>query len=167
MKRSFQSLSPQEALHVAIFIEERNAETYHNFAQLFVSFQDSTSLQTAGVLWEMAEEERHHSTLLQERYTALYGQSACALTGANVQEIIEFPQFVEEGIFDSTDAEAARIRALRIALGAENQARDFYVALAKTASDPALRALYQELSGFEAEHVEFLERKLASSTPRG
>ena len=28
MKREFTSLTPQEALHVAIFIEERNAELY-------------------------------------------------------------------------------------------------------------------------------------------
>src|ERR1039458_8868921 len=30
MKRSFTSLNPQEALHVAIFIEERNAELYRS-----------------------------------------------------------------------------------------------------------------------------------------
>jgi len=165
MKRSFQSLSPQEALHVAIFIEERNAEIYHNFAELFVSFQDSTSLEIAGVLWDMAVEERHHSTLLQERYTAQYGQAACALTEADVLEIIELPQLVEEEIFNSSGGATARLRALRIALCAENQARDFYAGLGETAKDPELRALYAELASFEADHVEFLQRRLASSAP--
>jgi len=33
MKREFTSLSPQEALHVAVFIEERNAALYHRFAE--------------------------------------------------------------------------------------------------------------------------------------
>ncbi len=167
MKRSFRSLSPQEALHVAIFIEERNAEIYHNFAELFVSFQDSTSLEIAGVLWDMAVEERHHSSLLQERYTAQYGQASCTLTEADVIEIIELPQLVGEEIFDSSCAVTARLHALRIALSAENQARDYYAGLSAAAIDPALRALYEELSSFEADHVEFLQRKLAGSAPRG
>ncbi len=75
-KRNFQALSPQEALHVAIFIEERNAQLYHRFAEMFVSFQDLASLDIAGVLWDMAIEERHHSSLLQQRYTLKYGQGS-------------------------------------------------------------------------------------------
>jgi rubrerythrin len=168
MKRSFQSLSPQEALHVAVFIEERNAEIYHQFAEMFVSFQDFASLEIAGVLWDMAVEERHHSSMLQERYTALYGQSACAITEVDVQEIIELPKLDDAEIFDSSAASAtAHLRALKVALSAENQARDFYAQLAESAGDPKLRALYLELSAFEADHVEFLERRLANSTPRG
>jgi rubrerythrin len=168
MKRSFQSLTPQEALHVAIFIEERNAEIYHRFAEMFVSFQDFASLEIAGVLWDMAVEERHHSTLLQARYTALFGLASCSLTHADVQEIIELPQLDDGEIFDSAAAAAtAHHRALMVALSAENQARDYYANLASTAGDPALHALYTELSAFEADHVEFLERRLANSTPRG
>ena len=34
MKRDFAALSAQEAVHVAIFIEERNAEIYHQFAEI-------------------------------------------------------------------------------------------------------------------------------------
>jgi rubrerythrin len=168
MKRSFQSLLPQEALHVAVFIEERNSEIYHRFAEMFASFQDFASLEIAGVLWDMAVEERHHSTLLQERYTALYGQASCALTETDVLEIIELPQLHGGEIFDSAAAAAtAHHRALKVALSAENQARDFYADLAATAGDPELRALYTELSSFEADHVEFLERRLASTTPLG
>ena len=62
MKRSFASLDPQEALHVAIFIEERNAELYHRFAEMFVEFRDSESLEIASVFWEMAAEEKNHSS---------------------------------------------------------------------------------------------------------
>jgi rubrerythrin len=167
MKRSFQSLSPQEALHVAIFIEERNSETYHQFAEMFASFQDFASLEIASALWDMAGEEVHHSTLLQERYTSKYGQAACTLTEADILEIIELPQLGDGEIFDSTaEAAMAHDRALRIALSAENQARDFYTELAQTADDPELRALYLELSSFEADHVEFLERKLAGSAAK-
>jgi len=119
MKRSFQSLSPQEALHVAVFIEERNAQVYHQFAEMFVSFQDFASLEIAGVLWDMAIEERHHSSLLQQRYTAKYGQAACSLTEADVLEIIELPQLGSGEIFDTgAAASTAHRRALEIALSA-------------------------------------------------
>ena len=47
MKRDFASLSAQEALHVAIFIEERNAEIYHQFAEMFAEFRDPESLEIA------------------------------------------------------------------------------------------------------------------------
>jgi rubrerythrin len=166
MKRSFQSLSPQEALHVAVFIEERNAEIYHQLAEMFASFQDFVSLEIASALWDMAAEERHHSTLLLERYTAQYGQAACALTEADILEIIELPQLGDGEILDFTaDAATAHHHALRIALSAEKQARDFYAELAQSADNPDLRALYVELSSFEADHVEFLERRLAGSKP--
>jgi len=58
MKRQFTSLTPQEALHVAIFIEERNSELYHRFAEMFVEFRDVESLEIASVFWDMAAEER-------------------------------------------------------------------------------------------------------------
>lgn len=168
MKYSFHSLSPQEALHVAVFIEERNAEIYHHFAEMFASFQDSASLEIAAILWDMAAEERQHSTLLQERYTAQFGQTACALTEADIEETIELPQLTDQEIFDSASESATtQFRALKVALQAENQARDFYVELARTAENPDLRALYVELSSFEAAHVEFIQRRLANSTPRG
>ena len=41
MKRDFASLSAQEALHVAIFIEERNADIYHQLAEMFAEFPGS------------------------------------------------------------------------------------------------------------------------------
>lgn len=163
MKRSFQSLSPQEALHVAVFIEERNSLIYHQFAEMFASFQDFASLEIAGVLWDMAVEERHHSTLLQERYSAKYGQASCALTDSDIMEIIELPQLAGMEIF-SPSSGPEHLKALNVALCAENQARDFYAELARSVEEPELRALYTEFSSFEAEHVEFLERRLANST---
>jgi rubrerythrin len=168
MKRSFQSLSPQEALHVAAFIEERNSEIYHQFAEMFASFQDLDSLEIAGVLWEMAAEERNHGTRLQERYTAQYGQAACALTEDDILETIELPQLNDQEIFDSSAVPgAARGRALKIALEAETQARSFYAELAATTDDPESRALYAELFSLEADHVGFVERRLSKIAQAG
>src|SRR5271166_6406687 len=102
MRRSFPSLDPQEALHVAIFIEERNAELYHRFAEMFVEFRDSESLEIASVFWEMAGEEKDHSSLLQARYMEEFGSSRCALTEEDLIEWIEVPKLEDGDLFAPT-----------------------------------------------------------------
>ena len=66
VKRAFASLNAQEALHVAIFIEERNANIYRQFSEMFAEFRDPESLEVASAFWEMSEEERDHGTALLE-----------------------------------------------------------------------------------------------------
>lgn len=166
MKRSFTTLTPQEALHVAVFIEERNAEFYHRFAEMFVEFRDLESLEIAGVFWDMAVEEHHHSSLLQERYTERYGNRACAMTEEDLQELIEVPHLEDGDVFGATqdlNGPTPRERALHVALAAEHNARRFYSITAENAFDPVLRKFYRELSDFEGDHVAFLEKKLAET----
>jgi rubrerythrin len=163
MKRAFSSLSAQEALHVAIFIEERNADLYHRFAEMFVEFRDLESLEIAGVFWDMAVEENHHSTRLQELYTERFGTAPCAVTEEDILDMIEVPRLEDGNVLsgDTRDATSARERALQVALVAEQNARRFYSGLAEHTPDAKVRRLYQELAEFETDHVEFLERKLA------
>ena len=68
MKRDFASLTPQEALHVAIFIEERNAEIYHQFAELFAEFRDPESRVFCSPFWGLSHQARQHGPMLQKRY---------------------------------------------------------------------------------------------------
>ena len=167
MKRTFISLTPQEALHVAVFIEERNAELYHRFAEMFVEFHDVQSLEVASVFWDMASEERQHSSLLQRRYMERYGNASCALTEEDLQELIEVPRLDAGDLFDDYTDPAkpgARERALRVALEAENSARHFYAELTGLTGDIQLRNLYKELSEYEQDHVEFLERRIAQGS---
>lgn len=165
MKRSFTSLSVQEALHVAIFIEERNAEFYHRFAEMFVEFRDLESLEIAGVFWDMAVEETHHSTKLQELYTERFGNTACAVTEDDIAEIIELPRLEDGDVLssDPSNSTTARERALHVALSAELSARRFYTNIADHTTDAKLRKLYKELAEFETDHVEFLERKVSQT----
>ncbi len=168
MKRQFTSLTPQEALHVAVFIEERNSELYHRFAEMFVEFRDVESLEIASVFWDMAAEERTHSTLLQQRYGEIYGNRACAMTEEDLQELIEIPRLEDSEVFISTkdkdNIAPARERALQVALNAERQARIFYASLAESTTDRALKRIYTDLAEFELDHVEFLEKKLEQKT---
>src|SRR5438105_14044700 len=92
MKRDFASLTCQEALHVAIFIEERNAEIYYQFAEMFAGFREAELLDIAATFWDMAAEERQHSTLLKKRYFDRYGTSPCAVTEDDVNDFIELPR---------------------------------------------------------------------------
>lgn len=163
MKRSFLTLSPQEALHVAIFIEERNAELYHRFAEMFVEFRDVESLEIAGVFWDMAVEEQHHSSKLQQLYTERFGTAACAVTEEDIDEIIELPKLDDGEVFNSSPGVSARERALQVALKAEQSARKYYSELAEHTADPKPRKLYSELAEFETDHIEFLARKLAEA----
>ena len=168
MKRPFASLTCQEALHVAIFIEERNAQLYQQFAELFAEFRDSQSLEIASVFWDMTVEERHHSMMLQGWYTERYGTAVCSITEEDIQDFIEVPR-LEDGDFfaePSRIPKSAGERALRVALFAENQARDFYGELAQRTEDAPLRDLYRELSNMEEGHVEYLQQRLKAQAQK-
>jgi erythrin-vacuolar iron transport family protein len=165
MKREFTSLTPQEALHVAVFIEERNAALYHRFAEMFVEFRDLESLEIAGVFWDMAVEENHHSTRLLELYAERFGNTACTVTEEDICDMIEVPRLEDGDVFasDPHNTNSARERALQVALVAELNARKFYSGIATATTDTKLRRLYKELAEFETDHVEFLERKVSQT----
>jgi rubrerythrin len=165
MRRTFASLNPQEALHVAIFIEERNAGIYHRFAQMFTEFRDADSLEIASVFWDMAVEERRHSGVLQEKYQERYGNASCALTEEDLQDMIEVPRLDDGEVFahPATAMESARNRALKVALAAEQGAQNYYSRLAEQTKDNYLRRLYNELATMEDGHVAYLENVLSAS----
>jgi rubrerythrin len=164
MKRAFASLSHQEALHVAIFIEERNAEIYHRFAEMFVEFRDSDSLEIASVFWDMAVEEKHHSTFLQAKYMEQYGTANCTLTEENIVDLIEVPRLDDGDVFAAvraTERSRARDRALQVALMAEQNAQRYYSELIEKTPAGALQRLYRELAEMEDGHVGYIQRKLS------
>ena len=166
MKRKFASLSAQEALHVAIFIEERNAEIYHRFAEMFSEFHDSNSLEVATAFWDMATEERGHGTLLQARYFERYGTSSCSMTEEDIADFIEVPR-LETGTFFAEDGKPAghspREMALEVAALAERNAQRFYTRLAEITPDAELQTLYRELVEMEDGHSNWLDKKLAEA----
>lgn len=166
MKRDFASLSPQEALHVAIFIEERNAGIYHQFAEMFAEFHDPDSLEIASTFWEMAAEERQHGTLLQKRYFDRYGTRACCMTEDDIRDLIEVPRLENGEIFAISKVEGGRTPrelALEIASTAEQSAVRYYGRLAEITEDAELRAQYREFVDFEIGHSDWLEKKMAEA----
>jgi len=164
MKRSFASLNPQEALHVAIFIEERNAELYHQFAEMFIEFRDSESLEIASVFREMAAEEKEHSFKLQGLYMERFGTSSCALTEEDLVELIEVPRLEQVDFFPAPERNevSARDRALQVALNAERGAQKYYASLVEKAEPGPLRQLYCELAEMEDGHVTSIEKRISA-----
>src|SRR5438128_1882053 len=151
MKREFTSLSAQEALHVAIFIEERNAEIYHQFAEMFAEFRDPESLEIASTFWDMANEERQHGTLLQKRYFDRYGTRPCAVTEEDIGDLIEVPRLENGEIFTISKLKVGRSpreMALEIAIATEQGAVRYYTRLSEITEDADLKALYREFCGF-------------------
>jgi rubrerythrin len=169
MTRVFSSLNSQEALQIAIFIEERNAAIYQRFAEMFSEFGDPESLEISNVFWDMSVEEKRHSVLLQGKYRDHYGDAKCDLTEEDLHELIEVPKLESSDVFEAAEAVMAgpRQRALRVALDAEKSAHDFYTQLVGTTEDSNLRRLYAELSTMEDGHVSYLQGLLAVSTTAG
>lgn len=166
MKRDFASLNAQEALHVAIFIEERNAEIYHQFAEMFAEFRDPESLEIAAAFWDMATEERKHGTLLQKRYFDRFGTRPCAVTEEDIRDFIEVPRLENGDIFTISRLKVGRSprqMALEVALASEMNAQRFYARLTEITADEELKALYREFVEFEAGHSDWLERKVSET----
>jgi len=166
MKRDFASLTAQEALHVAVFIEERNAEIYHQFAELFAEFHDTDSLEIASTFWEMADEERQHGTLLQKLYFERFGNAPCAITEEDIRDFIEVPRLHDGEIFCTSklkNGRSPRETALEVAINSEQAAVRYYTRLSQITNDPELRALYHEFVTFETHHTDWLQNKIAET----
>jgi rubrerythrin len=165
MTRAFTSLNPQEALHIAIFIEERNADIYHRFAEMFTEFRDTESLEIAAVFWDMAVEEKRHSALLQGTYQDHFGEDVCPLTEEDLSDMIEVPKLENGDVFAAAkgSTDSARKRALKVALAAEKSAHDYYARLRDQTDDRVLHQLYNELSQMEDGHVVYLQNMLKAS----
>jgi erythrin-vacuolar iron transport family protein len=161
MQHSFASLTPSESLQAAISIEQRNAEVYHRFAEMFTEFGDDESQEIASVFWEMAVEEQGHRSLLEEKYVQTYGPLSSTLTEDELNEMVEVPKLDDDDIFTSLGTLSARDRALSVALRAEVGAQDFYEKLVKRTPDGPLRQVFKDLARMEDGHVSFLESKLA------
>ena len=166
MKRDFAALTAQEALHVAIFVEERNAEIYHQFAEMFAEFRDPESLEIAATFWDMANEERKHGTQLQKRYFDRYGTRPCAVTEEDIRDFIEVPRLENGEIFTISRLKVGRSprqMALEIAMAAEQNAVRFYSRLSEATEDAELRTVYKEFVDFETNHTDWLEKKVSEA----
>lgn len=153
MKKSFNDLSLQEVLALAIEIEKNNAERFRILAEMNLNYDKNLY----SYFRELQKEELDHLTILKLRWQQKYGSLPIpCIDEMDVSEVIETVE-VEHGehqLFDDISKE----KAYEIARKAELYAREFYLKAAKSATDRQSKELFTELAEFENSHVQRLEK---------
>ncbi|HJT24874.1 MAG TPA: ferritin family protein [bacterium] len=154
MTRKINELSPKEILALAIHIEQANKNRLRNFAHAFSGYDQ----EVEGKFNELAEEEGFHEAWLQQKFEKMFKGPVPKVTEFDVEEVVEAVEWddSEHQIFDSLKAE----NVYRLALDAENGARNFYQVAIKTVKEKSLVKLFKELAGMENDHVEWLKKRI-------
>ncbi|NTU59589.1 MAG: ferritin family protein [Deltaproteobacteria bacterium] len=142
-----------DILKNAILLERRGKAFYTRVA-------DQASAQAVKDFFSMmADEEDKHVAVLSEQYQAYRGTGVFAAGNWGEKASAGFSsEILSERLkreISAADFEAAAIAA---ALSMERNAVRFYGERAAAATDPQEKALYQWLSDWETEHLEFLSK---------
>ncbi len=141
MSRSFDDLSEQEILALAIRSEEDDARIYGDFAErLRESYPD-----TAKMLCAMRDEEIGHAHQLMESYKAHFGEHLLLVRRQDVKGFI-----TRKPIWLSRLLTVDQVRKEVETM--EYEAQKFYESAAKRASNLSIRKLLNELAIVEANH---------------
>jgi erythrin-vacuolar iron transport family protein len=169
MKRDFSSLTAQEALGIAITVEERNAFVYHQLGDMFSQFcADAPTL--ASSFFELESAERRHGALLMSRYVERFGTLTCNISEEDIRSFIEVPRYDVDSVLTAVEKGqpgSARHIALEIAAAAEQSAVQYYSHIAATTLDPELKSLYEEFVALEQEHSDWLDIELEAEKIAG
>lgn len=147
-RRSFDSLSEQEILALAISSEEDDARIYRAYAD---ALRDDFE-QSAKVFDGMAEEEDSHRAALIARHRARFGESIPLIRREHVRGYFERKP---DWLVRPLGIEKVRTQAEAM----ERQAGNFYREAAKRTTDAATRKLLGDLAAEENSH-ESLARRL-------
>ncbi len=144
--------SPLELYARAIAIEREAAERYDEFA---IQMSDLGNEAVAALFARLSALETEHLHTLERR-----------TEGTAVPDLrLDQYRWLDAGAPETAARELIyRLltprMALAIALDAEKRAQAFFGHVCRTAKDPALRGLAQEMAMEEAEHVAMVERML-------
>ena len=153
----FASLTLQDALDLAILIEEEAKDRYEEFA-------DNLSLHhtpgAAHFFTTMAGNEAKHGADLLMRRQAIFGEAPTRVSRAMLWDV-EAPDFDQSRMYMS-----AR-QAMEVALASEVKAHDFFDAALAYITNPDVRVLFEELRAEEVEHQELVKSVMAKLPPEG
>jgi rubrerythrin len=143
----FASLSLQDALDLAILIEEEAKERYEEFADNLTVHHTPDA---AHFFTTMAGNEAKHGADLLMRRQAIFGDAPTRVSRAVLWDV-EAPDFDQSRMFMS-----AR-QAMEVALASEVKAYDFFDAALDYINNPDVRVLFEELRAEEIEHQELVK----------
>ncbi|WP_323015385.1 iron exporter MbfA [Devosia sp.] len=146
-RRSFDSLSEQEILALAVIAEEEDARIYGAFAtRLAGTYPGSAALFEA-----MADEENEHRRRLLDLYIERFGPRLVPIRREDVRGFLQRrPLWLSRTL----SLEAVRQQVWEMEEGAYR----FYMEAAKRSSDAALRKLLGDLAAQERKHADAADR---------
>jgi erythrin-vacuolar iron transport family protein len=151
----FSKLTLMDALDLASLIEVEASRRYTEFAERL----GSRGSDDAGAVFEsMAVNENKHCEQLAERRLALFGDKPPIV---RLDDIFD----VEAPEVGAPTWNMSQLKAYQIALTAERKAFAFYDQALRWVTQPDVKALFEELRGEEAEHVEMLTEIIAKLPP--
>ena len=138
----FASLSLQDALDLAVLVEEEAQERYLEFVD---QMEQHHTPDAARFFAAMAKNEERHGAELRERRRTLFGDAPSRMKRSMLWEI-EAPDYDQSRAFMS-----AR-QAMEVALRSEVKAHEFFVHAIPHLADPDVKRLFQELRDEEVLH---------------
>jgi rubrerythrin len=151
----FTKLSAQDALDLAVLIEEEAEERYHEFAH---QMDIHHTPDAARFFRLMADNEARHRTQLEGQRAQQFGSAPRRVTRDLLWDV-EAPDYDEARAFMSPR------RAMETALRCEEKAHAFFVGALGEVRDPAVRAIFEELRDEEVQHQDLVGRELAKLPP--
>lgn len=147
----FSRLSLQDALDLAILIEEEAKERYEEFAE---NLSLHHTPDAAGFFTTMAGNEAKHGADLLARRRSLFADAPTRVSRDMLWDI-EAPGYDQPRMFMT-----AR-QAMDVALESEVKAHDFFDAALAYVQDPDVRTLFEELRQEETEHQQMVRAVIA------
>jgi rubrerythrin len=152
----FASLSLQDALDLAILVEEEAQERYLEFVD---QMEKHHTRDAAAFFAAMARNEERHGQELRSRRHSLFGDAPTRMKRSMLWDV-EAPDYDQPRAFMS-----AR-QAMRVALASERKAHEFFVRAIPCLADPEVKRLFEELRDEEVLH-QSLVREAMRSLPEG
>jgi erythrin-vacuolar iron transport family protein len=151
----FGKLTLQDALDLAILIEQEAKERYEEFARLVGGRYPG---DTDEMFRMMASYEARHGEELQAQRRALFG-SAPVRISRDALDDVEAPDRGTPRVFMGPR------QALEIALASEEKAHDFFAEALRSVRDPQVRATFESLRDEERRHQQLVRERLEKLPP--
>jgi erythrin-vacuolar iron transport family protein len=155
LKIDFSTLSLQDALDLAILVEEEAKERYEEFA---ANLKVHHTPGAAQFFTTMAGNEAKHGADLLQRRQVLF-QNAPVNVSRDMLWDIEAPGYDLPRMFMSVHD------AMEVALESEIKAYHFFDAALGYVKDPDVRTLFEELRAEEVEHQDLVKAAMSKIPP--
>lgn len=153
----FERLSLQDALDLAIMIEEEAAERYEELA---AQMEVHHTPDAAEFFKFMVKNETKHGQELSDRRKQLFGDAPRNVDSSMIWEV-EAPEYEKVRVFMTAQD------ALEVALQSEEKAYNFFVGAIKYVTDKEVLELFEELKQEEIEHQELVKKELSKLPAKG